>query len=457
MTSAPLSARGRWLALPDGRVVTLRGFNLVNKLPPYAPAALGFDDRHASFLSRNGFNTVRTGIIWTALEPEPGAYDDAYLASIAETVRVCGQHGLVVLLDFHQDMANERYSGEGWPDWALPEGGLPAWPDLGFPLNYAVQPALWRAYDRFWANAPGPGGVGIQDRYAAAWAHVAAALRDEPAIFGYDIFNEPFPGSAAALTLRPGGNRRFDRKLSAFSSRCLEAIRREDERRLVFYEPNVLFDFGVDTHHEALDDPAAGFSFHLYATAAQPGLPSVPGPLQDRLSRPQESRTIRLALRHCEHAVAVPLLSEWGATADTRALRRVAALADGQMLSWQHWAYWNRDVAAERPEECLVYDLAADPAADNLNDEKLAICARPYPRATAGVPARWELDLAAGRWSLEFASEGGRTEISVPPRHFGSGYSVELRRAAVASEPDSPLLEIDSEPGAAVSLTVQAA
>ena len=46
----------------------------------------------------------------------------------------------------------------------------------GFPANYTVMPALNRAFDHFWANDPGPGGVGLQDRYAAAWRHVAAAL-----------------------------------------------------------------------------------------------------------------------------------------------------------------------------------------------------------------------------------------------------------------------------------------
>ena len=81
------------------------------------------------------------------------------------------------MLDFHQDLYNERFQGEGWPDWAVQDDGLPAEPKAGFPANYLVMPALQRAFDHFWANDPGPGGVGLQDRYAAAWAHVAARFR----------------------------------------------------------------------------------------------------------------------------------------------------------------------------------------------------------------------------------------------------------------------------------------
>ena len=85
-------------------------------------------------------------------------------------------HGIASLLDFHQDMFNERFQGEGAPDWAVQDDGLPAQPQLGFPANYYSMPALQRALENFWANSPGPGGVGLQDRFAEAWRHVAQRL-----------------------------------------------------------------------------------------------------------------------------------------------------------------------------------------------------------------------------------------------------------------------------------------
>lgn len=49
------------------------------------------------------------------VEPKPGEYDDAYLASITRTVRTLRAHGIMTLLDAHQDMYNEKFEGEEPP------------------------------------------------------------------------------------------------------------------------------------------------------------------------------------------------------------------------------------------------------------------------------------------------------------------------------------------------------
>ena len=54
-------------------------------------------------------------------------------------------------------------------------------------------PALYRAFDHFWANDPGPGGVGLQDRYDAAWHHVAARFARAQHTVGYDRSTSPGP------------------------------------------------------------------------------------------------------------------------------------------------------------------------------------------------------------------------------------------------------------------------
>src|SRR2546426_6402707 len=172
-SALPLSHAGRWITDARGRVVILHGTNMAYKLAPYYPGAAGFDIQDAAFLRSLGFNAVRVGIIWKAVEPQPGVYDDAYLEQIEQTVALLARREIVSLLDFHQDMYNEKYQGEGFPDWSVQDDGLPNEPKAGFPNNYFVNPALQRAFDNFWANRPGPDGVGLQDHYAAAWAHVA--------------------------------------------------------------------------------------------------------------------------------------------------------------------------------------------------------------------------------------------------------------------------------------------
>ena len=114
----PLGHAGRWMTDADGRAVILHGLNQVYKVPPYEPSADGFGDDDAAFLAANGFNAMRVGVIWAAVEPQPLSYDDNYLTSIAQTVATLASHGIVSLLDFHQDMYNEIFQGEGAPPWA---------------------------------------------------------------------------------------------------------------------------------------------------------------------------------------------------------------------------------------------------------------------------------------------------------------------------------------------------
>ena len=66
---------------------------MVYKRPPYLPSAAGFGDDDAAFLARNGFDVVRLGVIYAAVEPSPGVYDDAYLANIYATVRTLAAPG----------------------------------------------------------------------------------------------------------------------------------------------------------------------------------------------------------------------------------------------------------------------------------------------------------------------------------------------------------------------------
>src|SRR5918998_2857339 len=82
----PLGHAGRWVTDAQGRVVVLHGHNMVYKRPPYTPARTGFGDDDAAFLAAEGYNNVRVGVIYGAVEPVPGVYDEAYLDSIAATV-----------------------------------------------------------------------------------------------------------------------------------------------------------------------------------------------------------------------------------------------------------------------------------------------------------------------------------------------------------------------------------
>jgi endoglycosylceramidase len=190
----PLSARGRWLGDAAGRVVLLHGFNYVAKSPPFYPAAFGFGDDDAAFLSAEGFNGFRLGVDVGALMPEPGTIDDSYIERLAETVEVLARQRIFVLVDFHQDGFAPMFNGNGLPDWMAITDGLPNPPDATFPLYYVLNPAMQRAFEHFWANDPGPDGIGLQDHYIRGLARVAERFADNPWV-GYDLMNEPWPGA----------------------------------------------------------------------------------------------------------------------------------------------------------------------------------------------------------------------------------------------------------------------
>lgn len=461
-----LSHSGRWLTDAQGRVVFLHGVNMISKFPPYQPAALGFDQDDLAYLAGQGFNSIRLGFIWKGYEPEPGQYNEAYLDSLFKTAQQASDAGLWVLFDFHQDMWNERYNGEGAPDWAAVDDGLPALPDIGFPGNYFVMLAMWRAYDHFLANDAGKDGRPMVDAFAAAWHRVALRMRGVTRLQGYDIWNEPFPGSSLAACANPlGCVDDADARLSRVEKQTAQAIRAADPDHLIYYEPFLTFNDGADTKITGIDDPNAGMSFHVYCLANTPGLPAVPG--TSALCGLAEQLVFTNADQHSAATRDTAMVTEFGATDDLSVLERVANLADTNLMSWQYWAWWNHDVCCARPNEGIIRDIGQPPTPDNLKQDKLDVLVRPYPLAVAGTPTAFGFDRSSKTFHLDYStervdgagrfSESALTVVYVPVRQYPNGYQVQLSGAEVTSAPNATLLNLRALPGAQqVALTLTA-
>ena len=471
--TAPLSHSGRWITDAKGRVAILHGVNMVNKQPPYAPSAQGFGDDDAAFLQRFGFDAVRLGLIYKAVEPSPGGYDENYLNAIAATEANLARHGVFSQLDFHQDLFNERFQGEGWPDWAVQDDGLPN-PQNGFPTNYLTNPALNRAFDHFWANDAGPGGVGLETRYAAAWGHVASRFASAKHTLGFDLMNEPWPGTAyppcAVLTGCPG----FDNDvLVPFYRSVIGAIRSADPGKLLWYEPNVIFNFGADTNIPAMGDRSLGMSFHLYCLA---GL--VAGTAGQTCPALNE-QVLQNADKHAQTTGDALMLSEFGATDDLSTIRQNVQQADQHMVSWEYWHYCEclDPTTSGSGTQAIVVDPNQPPTGSNVKQAKLDVLSEPYPQVVAGTPTSYGFDPGTGRFTLAYSTSGptgkkfarrpprGRsakrkakfrqTQIFLPKDHFQAGYSVSVKGGGIASKRKAALLKVIACPGkAAVSVTV---
>jgi endoglycosylceramidase len=456
----PLGHSGRWITDGEGRVVVLHGLNMVYKRPPYAPDAIGFGGDDAAFLASEGYNTVRLGLIYKAIEPQPGHYNDAYLARIENTVNTLGRHGVVSLLDFHQDMYNEKFQGEGWPDWAVRDDGLPNQPQQGFPTNYLSNPALNRAFDHFWANDPANGdSVGLQDRYAAAWRHVADRFKNNRYVLGYDLLNEPWPGTGWQQCAQTAGCPEFDGRLSAFVQRVRTAIRTVDPSTLVFYEPNVLFNNGADTNLGNFGDKNAAMSFHDYCLTANEG-----GQGYGQECQQFDSMVFDNADKRSSATGDALLLTEFGATDDRGSLLGPLTLADQHMMSWQEWHYCGCDdptTTGSGDKQAIVLDPAKPPAGDNLKTTTLDVLSRPYPRLISGRPDSWAFDPDTRRFTFGYDSRqsvdgthpfgfGVQSEVVLPERQYPNGYAADVRGGAIVSAPGARVLRVAACSGGGV-------
>ena len=432
---AKISHDGRWLTDSQGRTLILHGVNMVYKRAPYAPDAAGFGADDARFLARSGFNTVRLGLIYAAVEPQPGVYDDAYLDRIAKTVDQLGRQGIAVLLDFHQDLFSERFQGEGWPEWAIRDDGLPAEPRAGFPGNYVGMPALNAAFDHFFDDAD------LQDHYAAAWAHVAQRLGSNPAVLGYDLLNEPWPGSAWQACAQGDGCFDFDAKLTAFYAKTTAAIRAVDPSTLVFVEPNVLANAGAQSQIQGFGDRDVALSFHDYCPVEQR---TTCLPLDDKVFQQAETVAKRFD--------GPALLTEFGATTNLQTLTDMADRADRFQTGWQEWHYCGCDdptTTGPGTTQALVYDPAKPPTGANVATGKLRALARAYPQAIAGTPRRWDFDPKPRVLTVSWTpTRREDTRIALPKLQYPHGYVVRVSGGAVRSKPGATILRIAADRGA---------
>jgi endoglycosylceramidase len=460
MPVSPIGHAGRWMLDGRGRVVIVHGVNMsVKQLPAY-PAALGFDDDDAAFLASQGFNAVRITVERYAVEPAPGQFDGAYIAHIADTVKTLARHGVLSLIDFHQDEYGPVFYDNGYPGWMTITDGLPNVFEVGFPLQYLLNPALERAFDHLWANDTGSDGKPLQTDDAGILSYVARGLRGLTGLLGYEILNEPWPGSAYPTCIVAGvGCPLFDRgPVSAYYQRMISALRAADGTQLIWYEPLVTFNYSIPTSVVPPADPKLGFAFHDYALCSatgDAGLPISPG----GACSTEDSLVLDNAIGYSTATRTALLETEFGATFDTATLNQELGQYDQRMVPWMFWSYTR-----------YIDKLASDgtllpPTGANVNQAMVATLARPYPQLVAGTPTAWSFDPTTHVLSFTYSTTrargtgsfapGSETDIALPAIQYPTGYDVSVRGASAISGPRASILRVVSHAhAAAVTVTV---
>jgi endoglycosylceramidase len=441
---------GRWVVDKSGRVVIVHGVSLSSKGLSGGrayPAGIGFGSADAEVLAANGLDAVRLTFERHAFAPEPGQFDYAYLAQFKDTMKLLWRHGIYSLIDFHQDDYGPAFHDNGFPDWMVQTDGVPNLNTLPFPQQYVANTALWHAFDHFWANDPDPAGHGkLQADDIEILKTAVARLKGTDGLMGFEIMNEPFPGSdfQKCLNLDDKGCADFERtKLSPYYDRVVAALRKIDRNDMIWYEPQVGFDFGFPTFVVPPKAPNLGFAYHDYCPLADPTSASCA-----RIDRQVQ----KYARDHVDATHNALLETEFGSVTDPTTLVRLTNLYDSNMVPWMFWLYNGVLVRGNGRTEAIP------PGTRHLVSNVVGAIVRPYPQVVAGTPTSWSYDAGTKVFRLRYTTaraEGGgrfparsKTVVYMPPRQYRAGYDVKVTGGRVVSRPDASTLVISSNPKA---------
>ena len=118
-TSFSIDSTKSFILDNEGRYSVFHGANVIVKLPPYLPDLDKFDPMNSlnteydlKTMKKLGFNMVRLGVIWEAVERQPGVYDMEYLEKVEEIINTLGENGIYTMVDAHQDAFSRNFCGE---------------------------------------------------------------------------------------------------------------------------------------------------------------------------------------------------------------------------------------------------------------------------------------------------------------------------------------------------------
>ena len=188
---------GRERILSGMNVVDKKDFDPENPSFGYSPDKFPFEEFRA-----RGYDIIRLGFTWSAMEPTPGNYNQQLIDDLCKFLDKCEEYGIYAYLDCHQDVYSSSCYGDGAPKWAtITDKYVPRKPIAVWAEPYFYGKACFRAFDNFWDNRI-YNRKGLQDYFADMWKNLANATKDKPALFGFDFLNEPFPGKDGGKIFR---------------------------------------------------------------------------------------------------------------------------------------------------------------------------------------------------------------------------------------------------------------
>ncbi len=428
-------------------------------------------------MRRLGFDVVRLGLSWSLLEPQPGRYDQRYIDRVAQVVGWARDNGIYVILDMHQD-AYSRYlprpdppplpyglppalhDHDGAPAWAVYTDGLPSERFIG---QREMNPAVGDMTTSFWLNRGG-----LQDHYIGAVAALARRFRDDSAVAGYNLLNEPWPGFFDSpyfddLFLMPFYRRAIDAitgvrdglpcpaSAPALAACGYPDLGIHDRRHLVFVEANHLrgqTDFDLHLPLALSSYPNIVYAIHTYThkftfDAIFNLNPSAYPPGGYELSYD----SAEAAARSLDAALFV---TEYGnePSLDGKLLVHQLAEQEQHLVGSTYWPWkencdsgitWGlyEGVFGPQPDQRCADQRGGSAAASApqngcLRASKERLLARVWPRAVAGTLRSYRYDPDTGVFAMDASAPKGSPDsvVYLPPEVTGaveSGGAAQVR------------------------------
>ena len=166
-----------------GRIIQYRGLNVCNAAKTSSDGIGWQTQVDFARMTDWGFNVIRLLVFWSRIEPVQGTYDQIYLNKILERIQWCGDLGISVIVDLHQDLYCSKYgNGDGFPLWTLNDPN-PYTPPSPWEMGYFTD-QVQNAYKNFWSN--------WTLSYKKMIDYIEPIFSACPNVLGLDIMNEPF-------------------------------------------------------------------------------------------------------------------------------------------------------------------------------------------------------------------------------------------------------------------------
>jgi hypothetical protein len=413
---------------------------VANAYPPLCQSDLA---QMAAF----GFNSLRLPLSWSLLEPERGRFNQTYVDRAAQVVDWARALGIYVIIDMHQN-AYSRYVGPGKGVDLSANSGAPAWATLtdGLPsglfLNNQREAngAVFEAFSNFWYNRSG-----IQDEYIAAVSFLAKRFKDDSAVAGYSVFNEPQPG----WNLPPGFE---DLLLFPFYRRVIDAVTGardgllcptgifmpafcgyadagvHDSRHLFFLEPGLLrqmTDFPTHLGLPVSSYPNLVFDIHAYTHGFTLEALLLHGdPSKATYPWGGYDQTYNLGEREARVMGAALFVSEFGNDPkyDSVLLANQVLEQEKYNVGFAFWTWKENSGTGWGMFDPTRREVSPMQSSGCLRAARERLLARVYPRASSDPHVTYHYDADTGSFTLSAHARAGDppTVVSIPPEVRGS-------------------------------------